>query len=231
MNSLNTSRANQLVRLSCACALMAFAPTALNAHELVRVRANPEVAEVGQVVQIGIEFRPRENLKVCGLNIDFGDGTSDYLRAQGSNPSGAVSHIYKQPGEVVIKVEGNSRMRGLNSIFACSGSGKAAAVKVLPSGYAERRAAAEAEEKQAALQRAQAETQAALQQAQAETRAAQAEAARQRSLAEQTTQRAAREKAAADKLGRENAAQRQAVPEPVAKQKSDQAKPKSSLDL
>lgn len=208
-------------------ALLGLAPVASFAHELTRIAVVSGEAGVGDVVEIAVEFSPRHNVPECGISVDFGDGTADYIRAQGRNPSGSIRHVYRQAGMAVIKVEGKTRFRGLNSVFACTGGVKTTAVRVMPEGFAARRAAAQ-DARQAALQRAQAEVQAA--------KADAAEAQRQRDVAQETAQRALNDKAAAERRARANAipaaAAAAAPAAPTAgKPKAEPSKPKSSLDL
>jgi hypothetical protein len=198
-----------------------FLSCSASAHDLVRIRPPSSETEVGQTAQITILLRPKENMPQCGLNIEYGDGTEEYVKVRGPNPSGSVQHIYRQAGMAVIKIEGRTKFQGLGTTFACGGNPQMASIKILPEGAATRRAAAEAE-KQASVQREQAEARAAVERAQMQTQAAQAEAQRQRVLAEQANQRA-------------NAAQRaaatQAAARPVEPAKASPAKAKSAMDL
>lgn len=203
-----------------------------SAHDLVRIRAATPETEVGQTAQITILLRPKENMPLCGLNIEYGDGTEQYVVVRGPNPSGSVQHIYRQAGTAVIKIEGKTRFQGLGTTFACGGSAQITSIRILPEGATARRAAAEAE-KQAAIQREQAEARSAVERAQAQTQAAQAEAQRQRTLAEQATQRANLERAKAERLARDNANNNapQAPPRPAEVVKQQATKAKSAMDL
>lgn len=207
-------------------------PFNASAHDLVRIRAATAETEVGQTAQISILLRPKENMSICGLNIEYGDGTEQYVVVRGPNPSGSVQHIYRQAGTAVIKIEGKTRFQGLGTTFACGGNPQIASIRILPEGAAARRAAVEAE-KQAAVQREQSEARAAVERAQAQTQAAQAEAQRQRMLAEQATQRANLERAKSERLARDNANNNapQAPPRPTEPVRQQATKAKSALDL
>lgn len=218
---------NRLSHIICVSAVLGLAPLTSIGHELTRIGIVSGEASVGGVVEIAVEFSPRANVQECGINVDFGDGTADYMRVKGRNPSGSIRHVFRQAGMAVIKVEGKTRFRGLNSVFACTGGVKTTAVRVLPEGFAARRAAAEGA-RQAELQRAQAEVQAA--------KADAAEAQRQRDVAQQTAQRALIDKAAAERRASVNVspapiAVAAPVTQTVVKPKPEPPKPKSSLDL
>ncbi len=210
--------------------LVGLSPPNASANDLVRIRAATPETEVGQTTQITILLRPRENMPLCGLNIEYGDGTEEYVKVRGPNPSGSVQHIYRQAGTAVVKIEGKTRFQGLGTTFACGGSAQITSIKILPEGATARRAAAETE-KQAAIQREQAEARAAVERAQAQTQAAQAEAQRQRTLAEQATQRANMERAKAERLARDNNTAPQTPPQPTEATKQQAIKAKSSMDL
>lgn len=83
-----------LVYLICAGALLSLAPVVSNAHELTRIAIVSGEAGVGDVVEIAVEFSPRQNVPECGIGVDFGDGSADYVRVQGRNPSGSVLHVW-----------------------------------------------------------------------------------------------------------------------------------------
>ena len=215
------------------------------AHELVSVRAISAETEVSQAARIGVVLTALENDSTeCGLQVDYGDGTSEFVKVKGPRPSGVIEHVYRQAGTATVRIEGKTKFQGLFSTFACTGGMQVATVNVLPQGTLEKRAA-NAARKQAAEQSEREAAQVAVVRAQAETQAAQAEAQRQRLLAEQAQQRARDERANADRV--RVAAERQtlaraqttartpeAPKEPAkaeTKSKPEPAKAKSSLDL
>ena len=194
--------------------LLAMASSALftsaAAHELMAIRSLQSGTEVGMAARVAIDISARPNVGTCGLNVDFGDGTQDYLQVRGPNPSGTIQHSYAQPGTAVIRIEGKIRFRGLNSTLPCTGTAQVTTVQVYPAGYAARRAAAQAE-RQATAQREQQAQQDALQRAQNETRAAQAETQRQRALADQALEAARNERNNAQRLAAAHADQLRAT--------------------
>lgn len=229
--SVPLSAGRRAIRVAtCAMLFANLLPCSVGAHDLVRIRVATPETEVGQTAQITILLRPKENMPLCGLNIEYGDGTEEYVKVHGPNPSGSVQHIYRQAGTAVIKVEGKTRFQGLGTTFACEGNAQITSIRILPEGTTARRAAAEAEE-HAALRREQAEARAAVERAQTQTQAAQAEAHRQRMLAEQATQRASIERAKAERLARDNINTPQTPPRPTEPVEQQAIKAKSSMDL
>lgn len=246
----------RLPHLACACSLLMLVHFGSHAQELAHIKASPPEVGIGEKVEIAIDLKHIDNSQGCGLLVDFGDGSSTYIRVAAPSLSFVVPHTYKEAGSAVIKVNGETRFRGLKTSFACMGGAKITAVNVLPEDFAARRAAALAE-KEAALKRAETDNRAA--------QAAAVEARRQRSAAELATQRARADKTAAEKLAQGSAAQRAAAQRqaattqpansarvaqpsttpaprpavapgappavPALKPKADQPKPKSSLDL
>ncbi len=225
----------------CWITFLLTAPAA--AHELARLRAVPVEVEVGQSANVAIAFNPRPNINACGTQVNWGDGATEFVKAEGSNPSGTLQHVYRQSGNITVTVEGKTKFQGLFSTFACTGATLATSLRVVPEGTFSRRASAE-QERQAAIQREQAETRAALQRAEAATIAAQADAQRQRELAAQVNQRAQMERAQAAQMAR--AAANRTAPavaatgmpisqdgpkDTAAKAKPDAPKVKSAMDL
>ena len=179
-------------------ALIPFA-SVTSAQELVNIRVSPSEVGLGEKVEIAVSLKHVDNFKVCGLNIDFGDGTDEYVRVEDARLNFTLTHVYKQPGSVAIKIEGKTRFQGISTSFSCRGDTKTAAVTVLPDDFAAKRAAAIAQ-KEAALKQAEIDKAAAL--------AASNSAQKTRAEAELANKTAKNDKAAAEKLSKENAAKR-----------------------
>lgn len=172
------------------------------AQELLSISVSPQQVEVGQLVNIELGFKPYGNNAICGLLINFGDGTSDYLRVDEKNLPVRITRQYNAPGSMAIQADGKTRFQGINTLISCQGSAKTAAVTVVPEDYAARRAAEIAAGK-AALGRAEADRRAA--------DAAARNASAQRQAAEQSNRRANADKAAADQLASKSAVERLAA--------------------
>jgi hypothetical protein len=70
----------------------------------------------------------------CGLELNFGDGVIETIRAQQSElnmASMVLSHTYRNPGKYTINAEGKFYFRGLYSAIACSGQSKQVIVEVI----------------------------------------------------------------------------------------------------
>ena len=57
--------------------------------------------------------------QICGLKIDWGDGSEEKVKVDGSRRQ--VTHQYENLGSYKIKVEGSSIFRGLQTVFSCQG--------------------------------------------------------------------------------------------------------------
>ena len=211
-------------------------------QELLAIRATPREVGIGQPVVIEFDFKPQINNSFCGLLVNFGDGTTEYVRIEQEKLPISLTRQYAAAGPIVIQADGKTQFQGLRSLFSCQGSAKSVAITVLPDDYAAQRAAAQAAGK-ASLQRAEIDRRAA------DTAARSANA--QRQAVEQSAKRAAAERQAADQQARKNEAQRavaspappttaapqqQAAPiaapaAPAVTPPKPAAKPKSALDL
>lgn len=66
----------------------------------------------------------------CGVEIQYGDGTSDSVRLQKSETAAQVMHAYAKPGEYQVVVSGKVALRGFNTLGRCEGEPQAFAVQV-----------------------------------------------------------------------------------------------------
>lgn len=64
----------------------------------------------------------------CGLQINLGDGTTRDIRAE-KFPV-VIDHTYSKEGNFAIAINGKMIMRGLSSMFPCSGDTKTLAVGI-----------------------------------------------------------------------------------------------------
>lgn len=105
-----------------------------DAQNLRRVLVERPAVAVGTSLSIQVEAdisgpeRP-----YCGLTIDYGDGSRQDVRAGENGPGDfpiRVNHVYSNPGEYAIKVEGKFLARGFFSASACRGSVTSVSVRV-----------------------------------------------------------------------------------------------------
>ena len=199
----------------------------VQSQELLGIKVEPQQVGVGETVSIGIDFKPYGNNTICGIEVNFGDGTSEYVRIEENKLPIRLSHTYAKAGTVVIQAEGKTRFQGIYTSFSCQGGSKSTAVVVRPDDYAAKLAAEQAA-KQAALRQAEADRQAAeaaattarVQREQAEQSANRAKSDRQ--AVDQSAQRAAQARAAAERKAQVDAraaalqAQPKAAPAPQA---------------
>lgn len=190
-----------------------LALTSVSAQELTSVQVSRNEIGIGEGFELQLHLKKIDNSNqtVCNLVVDFGDGRTEQVRITAPRYVVDLSHSYKRPGTAVIQVYGKTRFQGLQTAFGCFGDRQTVAVNVLPEDFAVRRAAALAE-KEAALQRAEAEREAA--------RLAATEAQKQRSAAQQAAEQARVERATAERIAKDAARQRAAVQRDAKKQAS-----------
>lgn len=89
------------------------------------VTVTPNPAQAGQAVTITIAAEG-EAPSLCGLAVEFGDGTSDKIKINGSDAKFPVtlSKTYEHPGSYVVKAEGKK----ITTHFRCAGEAKATVV-------------------------------------------------------------------------------------------------------
>lgn len=227
-----------------------------NAQELIAIKVEPAEVSVGKPVQITVELKASSVANgACGLLVNFGDGTSQQIRAENNSLPIRLTRTYANVGSAAVTAEGKLYARGLSSVLGCFGKNQTVAVNVRPEDPSEREAA-EIAAKNQAVKRA-AEDRKAAEQAQkaAATDRAASEAAAQKAKAERAAADSAAKKAAANRIVAEqnaaNSAKANPPPPPVLKPpaaaaavgksegtsppptttKPNQPKPKSSLDL
>jgi hypothetical protein len=78
---------------------------------------------LNEATKIQIPFTKKPESIQCGISIDWGDGTSSRLRVGERfelKPPFQLSHQYSREGFYNIRILGESLVRGLNSVSACS---------------------------------------------------------------------------------------------------------------
>ena len=115
-------------------AVFAVAAGMAHAQEISALRATPQQAAVNSPVQLLIDFHLQGYANpLCGIEIDFGDGTVRKVRL-GENGAQdfpyATAHTYAQAGAYQIAVSGAFVVRGLRSVAPCNGRALNATVTV-----------------------------------------------------------------------------------------------------
>jgi hypothetical protein len=89
---------------------------------LLSIRATPREVGIGQPVLIEFDFKPLVNSGFCGLLVNFGDGTSEYVRVDQEKLPISLTRQYAAAGAVVIQADGKTQFQGLKTLFSCQGS-------------------------------------------------------------------------------------------------------------
>lgn len=100
----------------------AFWSSGLLAQGIGEVSIDRPVGVAQQPLKITI--RAKGETPACGLEVNFGDGTSRVVR--GDSFPVIVEHIYQQDGVYAVAVTGRSMTRGLRSLSPCEGVGAVA---------------------------------------------------------------------------------------------------------
>ncbi len=90
-----------------------------NSQEIKGITVESRIIVEGTPVKLSITLDESES---CGLNINYGDGTTSNHRIVESSAPLVVSKAYKTKGSFQINVTGRALIRGLNSVLACGGS-------------------------------------------------------------------------------------------------------------
>ena len=198
-----------------AALLLQFKPAA--AQELTAIQVTPASAGVGEQVAIEFDFKlsPGDNpARVCGLLVDFGDGSTQHFRVDLTKLPFSVTRSYEQAGPISISASGKTQFQGLNTSFGCSGNSRSTALVVRTDDYAAKEAEAVAARK-AALARAQNDRNAAQSEA-AKASNDRANAQNDRAAAQRAAQKAREDKLAADKAAADQrAASKPPAPAPA----------------
>ena len=106
-------------------ALLALAAGTAQAQEILALQAEPRQAVTDTPVQLLIDFHLQGYANpLCGIEIDFGDGTVRKVRI-GENGAQdfpyATAHTYAQAGAYQVTVSGAFVVRGLRSVAPCNG--------------------------------------------------------------------------------------------------------------
>lgn len=108
-----------LLTLSVSLALSLAANLAFaESGDIGSVTVEPNPAQVGQAVKITIAAEG-EAPSLCGLAVEFGDGTSDKIKINGTDAKFPVTltRTYAHPGTYVVKAEGKK----ITTHFRCKG--------------------------------------------------------------------------------------------------------------
>jgi hypothetical protein len=87
-----------------------------------RETTNRERVEVGKPHEIALPLPGDPNSVSCGVKVDWGDGSSDRYRAGKDlqlKPPFNIQHSYTKPGIYNLAIEGETSVRGLNTVGAC----------------------------------------------------------------------------------------------------------------
>lgn len=127
----------------------------LMAREIDSLSLNSSDIQAGKPVEITIDFKKIEDdapnnqaatsilgavtptnsqAKVnlpCAVKVDFGDRQFEHVRVDGDSPSLKISHTYDKAGSYALNAEGKLQIRGLKSVFACSGNALKVTANVL----------------------------------------------------------------------------------------------------
>lgn len=220
----------------CACIL----PFLACAQEVVGAKADPAEISVGSTSEIVVDFRSLQQASAespnpawrCGLNVNFGDGKSEFHRIDNKQAPFKLTHKYDVPGNYAVTFEGKTQFQGFNTVLSCSGQSRSVAVVVRPDDFAAREAAERAA-KEDALKRAAADREAA-------DRAA-GRAKLDRQAAERAAQKASNDRVNAGKSALPSGGQTQAPkpaspalvtdPKPAEPKPRTQPKAGSAMDL
>ncbi|AJP49122.1 hypothetical protein PG1C_13150 [Rugosibacter aromaticivorans] len=115
-----------LLTLSVSLALSLTANLALaESGGIGSVTVEPNPAQAGQAVKITIAAEG-DAPSLCGLAVEFGDGTSDKIKINGSESKFPVTltKTYAHPGTYVVKAEGKK----ITTHFRCAGEATATVV-------------------------------------------------------------------------------------------------------
>ena len=85
--------------------------------------AQSQTAIVGQATQLKFNISNVVNSKKCHIEVTFPDQTKTSVEVDGPQFLAVVDFIPQKIGNVVIQWEGKNKIRGVNSVFACPGSG------------------------------------------------------------------------------------------------------------
>ena len=232
----------QLLVRALAHAFMLCASAAI-AQEVTGARAVPSEISIGDTAGIVVDFRSVQSTNdnsnpywSCGLDINYGDGKSEFHRVENKQAPYRLMHKYEAPGNYAVTLEGKTQFKGFNTVFSCGGETRSVAIVVRPKNFAALEAAERAA-KEKSLKRATADRIAAQRAAEkAKEERALAEGAAKKSAADRTNaerqQRAPTPQAvdAAPKSAERSAPEKKAAAEP--KQASPSGvKARSAMDL
>ena len=116
------------------------------AGEITNLNVTQQTVETGQTVDINIDLTKNDaqftnsqssssilgvgaptdsqtkTNKPCAVLVNFGDGHTEHIKVDADSSSFKVSHTYNNSGDFAISAEGKILIRGLKSVFGCSGN-------------------------------------------------------------------------------------------------------------
>ena len=116
------------------------------AGEIGSLIVSPQIANTGQLIELSIDIKKKENLSInsqvsstilgadatsksdvqanlpCAVLVNYGDGQTQHIRVDADNPILKTSHTYSNSGNFSVSVEGKILIDGLKSVFSCSGN-------------------------------------------------------------------------------------------------------------
>ena len=87
------------------------------------IHAQNQTAIVGQATQLKFNISNVVNSKKCHIEVTLPDQTKTSVEVNGPQFLAVVDFIPQKIGNLVIQWEGKNKIRGVNSVFACPGSG------------------------------------------------------------------------------------------------------------
>lgn len=89
----------------------------------INIHAQNQTAIVGQATQLKFNISNVVNSKKCHIEVTLPDQTKTSVEVDGPQFVAVVDFIPQKIGNMVIQWEGKNKIRGVNSVFACPGSG------------------------------------------------------------------------------------------------------------
>jgi hypothetical protein len=87
------------------------------------IHAQNQTAIVGQATKLKFNISNVVNSKKCHIEVTLPDQTKTSVEVDGPQFVAVVDFIPQKIGNVLIQWEGKNKIRGVNSVFACPGSG------------------------------------------------------------------------------------------------------------
>lgn len=109
------------------------------AQSLIGIHATPTDVVIDESIDIVVSFK-RQGVRngACGLRVNFGDGTSEHMRAEERFLPVMLTHTYKRAGDYVVTADGKAHIDGLRSVFGCFGEDQSLTISVRPKVFTEK---------------------------------------------------------------------------------------------